>query len=60
MWAGIWALLTCLPEILNLLKALGEQAKAADKDRKVKSDLEKISKAFKDKNADLLRDIFKS
>ena len=54
------ALITCLPDILKLLAAVGVSVAKSETNRKVKSDLEKITNAFKNHDADALRDIFRN
>lgn len=55
MWAALWQLLVCLPEILRLITKLQEQST----DRKVKSDFKKISEAFDKGDSAALNDIFR-
>lgn len=51
-------LLKNLPELLKLIQAIQQKAAEAATDAKVKQDLQAISRAFKEKDAKLLNDIF--
>jgi hypothetical protein len=51
-------LITCLPELLKLIKSLQTAADQAEEDRKVKEDLKKIHEAFNEKDASKLNDLF--
>ncbi len=53
-------LMASLPEILKLIKEIQAQIEAAGVDRKAKDDIAAISKAFKEKDAKALHDIFNS
>lgn len=58
---GLLLLITYLPEILKLIKALQqaqiEKGTEASK-QQTKADLDKIAKAFKEKDAQALNDLF--
>lgn len=54
----LWALLTSLPEIIRLVRAIELALKEAEVDRKVKDDVKAIHEAFTTKDAKKLNDIF--
>lgn len=58
MWNAILTLLTALPQVLRLIKTLQENQKKYEEERKVKEDIERIDKAFKEQDAKALNDIF--
>ena len=60
MLKAIYALIISLPEILRLIKELEKRHKEESKNRKIKEDLKEIEQAFKERDADKLRDIFNS
>jgi hypothetical protein len=55
---ALLTLFTALPQILRLIESLQEQHKKSEKERKVKQDIERINKAFKEQDAQALKDIF--
>lgn len=56
----LWLLLSCLKEILELVKNVQANIKENQTQAKVKEDLQKINEAFKSNDAEKLRDVFKS
>lgn len=57
---ALYALIIALPEILRLLKEIEKRHQDELKNKKIKEDLKKIEEAFKDRDADKLRDVFNS
>ena len=56
--SAFFTLISCLPELLKLIKSLQKAADDAEKERKVKEDLQRIHAAFNNKDASALNDIF--
>lgn len=57
---AIYILIMNLPRILRLLEQMQKRQTEAATDRKVKEDLEDITKAFQDNDEEALRRIFNS
>lgn len=56
----LWAFLTCLPEIIRMLREIQAQVEEAQTQAKVKESVKEITSAFKEKDADRLRKLFNS
>lgn len=54
----IYAILTALPEILELVSRLQKNIEKGKQDRQLKGDIKKINKAFEENDEAALRDIF--
>ena len=54
----ILALLAALPEIINLIKMIQDGIDEQAEDKKVKDELAKLNKAYKDKDAEAFRNVF--
>lgn len=58
MIKALSALILALPELIKLVKNIQKQIEEQNTDQKVKDDLKKINKAFEDKDAKALNDLF--
>ena len=54
----ILALLAALPEIIKLIKMIQDSIDEQAEDKKVKDELAKLNKAYKDKDAEAFRNVF--
>lgn len=53
-------LITHLPELLRIIELMDKRAKEASTQRNVKADLQTIEDAFKENDAEKLRNLFNS
>ena len=60
MLKTIILLLRALPEIIRLIETLQRRADDKAESKKIKEDVAKIDKAFKEKDAQALNDVFNS
>lgn len=56
----IWTFFSCLPELINLIRALELAAKEAETKRKVKTDVKTIHEAFSSNDPAKLNALFTS
>jgi hypothetical protein len=58
--SGLYLLIRYIPEFVKLANTIIDKLKEAEREEKVKDDLKLIEKAFKEKDAKALHDIFSS
>lgn len=57
---GLYILIRYIPEFIRLANTIIKKLKEVERDRKIKDDLKAIEKAFKEKDAKALHDLFNS